>query len=217
MRKPVRTVLRDFNLKTRTFRDSSPESNHVHAGAAGRCRAGAARQASILCPHRFLLPACPSLCPLLGVPSTNWRFFVRRACRTHMAYSHSSVISTPSAFSTPSPYAGSTFRQLQMCRCLTALGASPSARAVFSNSTCCCSGAHQMEEQARLREVVVVIGAKVPVVGGTVQSQRADPRTRVAAPIHRSGWARTRECFRSCRRPASPRRGGSCGTGTGQR
>ena len=46
----------------------------------------------------------------------------------------------PSAAATPRPYAGSALRQLPMCRILTSSEASPMARAVFSNNTCCCAG-----------------------------------------------------------------------------
>ena len=53
---------------------------------------------------------------------------------------HPMRASRPRAFATPAPYAGSALAQLPMCRRLMNSGASPMARAVFSNSTCCCAG-----------------------------------------------------------------------------
>src|SRR5690606_32999168 len=55
-------------------------------------------------------------------------------------YTGISETGIPSAFATPAPYAGSAFPQLMMWRSLISFGASPIARAVFSNSTVCCAG-----------------------------------------------------------------------------
>src|SRR6267378_4101058 len=54
--------------------------------------------------------------------------------------STSSGCLSPRALATPAPYAGSARVQFSTCRCLMCSLASPIARAVFSNSTCCCAG-----------------------------------------------------------------------------
>jgi len=59
-----------------------------------------------------------------------------------------------------------------MWRSLISFGASPMARAVFSKSTFCCAGAHDPEQRARLRVVVIIILAMAPVVSRAVEAKR---------------------------------------------
>ena len=56
------------------------------------------------------------------------------------------------------------------------------ARAVFSKSTFFCCGAHQAEEHAGLRVVVVVL-AMVPVIGGALEAERRLGEVRLLLPL----------------------------------
>jgi len=68
----------------------------------------------------------------------------------------------PSASATPLPYALSALRQFPMWRILKNSGASPIARAVFSQEHFLLCFAHQPEEHTRLDTILGIVPAEVP-------------------------------------------------------